>query len=100
MNRRSFLGGLLVAPAIVRATSLDGLALLRRTPMVTTSITSIDIQGIQMFINMSDGTIIGPLPLPPPIPIEEALQFIKPVGDLRDGMTVEGLVGGPWVIRT
>lgn len=65
MNRRFFLGGLLAAPAIVRASSLDGLAFLRPTPAPSAaSIISLDVTGTNLFVMLSDGSTIGPLLLP------------------------------------
>lgn len=70
MNRRNFIAGLFAAPAIVRASSLDGLALLRPTRLLAPSvlIADITVNGFQLYVGLSDGSTIGPLPMPEPIP--------------------------------
>lgn len=59
-SRRSVLLGLLAAPAIVRASSLMSISVLRPPDVIELLMSSDDT--FELF--MSDGTRIGPLPLP------------------------------------
>lgn len=79
MLRRNFLGALLAAPAIVRASSLDGLAFLRPAPVAAPLIISLDIRGLDFFVSLSDGNIIGPLKLPEPMSFDTFEKLIPKV---------------------
>jgi len=63
MNRRSLLLGLLAAPAIVRASSLMSISVLK--PLSVPEIVELVMSSDNTFqVFMSDGSSIGPLPLP------------------------------------
>lgn len=64
ISRRGFIGALLAAPAIVRASSLDGLAFLRPIPKAAPLILNLTMNGSNLFVELSDGSVIGPLPIP------------------------------------